>query len=730
MSIKVNLIYSRIFTPLFYLVQASIVLVIAFFSLHLHSYDMRVPFSYSGDSVVILMYIKGLIQDGWPTTISHLSAPFTYSGAAFPILTSVDWLIIKILSIFTNEPGALLNGFWLQTLVFSAWSATYAAYQLGLSRILSFLSGVLYAFLPFALLRNVAHLNLVYYFVPLLCLLAVIIAGSGVGIRQLKQATIVGLIACILQGFNYIYYSFFAVLLFCVAALISYKGQARIRQLKLPLIAITLILLSTAINMVPAIQSWEKNGVPPEMDYKSLTDSEVYGAKLRRMLSPHPDNLASPLATVAQRALKADYLYENENVTARMGLYGAIGLLMIIYFSIRRDQESDLLQPNAAITSLGIATLLIITVGGFGAIINLLTVPDIRAYNRFSVYLAFFGIVTTSLWLQNRFNNNFRCKEVGYCIAAFFVLFSLYDQLLDIKGLVNSQKNDITLANKEKLVVKKLESILQKNSAVLELPFTGFPPLAIFNKMDSYDHGRPFLWSHHLKWSWPSFSQRHRAWQTKMSSLKGNDLINAAIYSGFSAIWIDRFAYLDNGQELISSLKIGRVKEVDLDSNRFVVLDIRDAATDLKSSLSISEFMKNKSEIFGNGFSIGWQRGFYDEEKNPEGQNFRWVNDKAILSIRNYRESPLNVCVEFSIASPSIGQVKIDGFKAPLVINTSTTPKLIRLPLTLEPGDAKDVKFSTDLGRLIALEDKRELYFTIINFSTKILNDSIKCGAD
>ena len=141
---------------------ACTVLLIVFQKLHLWSYDLKVPFNYSGDTLVALMYIKGLIQEGWPTTIAHLSAPFSYAGAAFPVQTSTDWAIIKLLSVFTSEPGYLLNWFWLLSLVLSAWAASYAGYQLGLPAVLSFASGLLYACLPFAFLRNVAHINLVY----------------------------------------------------------------------------------------------------------------------------------------------------------------------------------------------------------------------------------------------------------------------------------------------------------------------------------------------------------------------------------------------------------------------------------------------------------------------------------------------------------------------------------------------------------------------------------------
>ncbi|MDD2799969.1 MAG: hypothetical protein PHE96_00810 [Methylococcales bacterium] len=725
--------HDRLLIALLYIAQALTILSIAYFSLHFYSYDLRVPLNYSGDSVVILMYIKGLIQDGWPTVISQLSAPFSYPGAAFPMLTSLDWSIIKMMSVFTVEPGYLLNGFWLLTLVFSAWSSTYAAYQLGVSRALSMTSGVLYAFLPFALLRNVSHMNLVYYLVPLICLLAVVIAGRGAGIRNVKRASIVGLVACALQGFNYVYYSFFAVLLFGVATLISYKHCGGFKQIKLSLLAVIVITLATIVNMIPTMQSWHQNGSPPEMGYKYAAEAEIYGAKLRRMLTPHPDNVIRPLAKIAQKDLGANFPNENENTTARLGLYGAFGFLLIIVISLRRGTIGEPSQPMQAISSLGLATFLIITVGGFGAVINSITVPDIRCYNRFSVYLSFFAIVTAGLWLQEKFSNDaFHWKIARYFIVGGFAMLSLYDQLLDAKPLVSSQQNDIRRAKEERKVVEQLEQIFPNGTAVMELPFTGFPPLAMFNKMESYDHVRPFLWSHHLKWSWPSFSQRHRAWQTKMQTLQGNDLIRAAIFSGFDAIWIDRFAYLDEGRELISSLHSGNIKSLDLGSRRFTVLDLRAAAAALKAGISDVEFAEHRSELLGKQVLVEWQQGFYIEEQNHEGHIFRWAQDSAKIVLRNPGEAALSVCLSFNIASPTEGNIQLVGANSPIEIKTSTVPQSIRLPISVESGEARTLQFSSKLHRLYAPGDSRELYFYVMDFSLSVqdhlTNHAISCS--
>lgn len=699
-----------------YAAQGMAILLIAFLALRLHSYDFHVPFNYSGDSVVILMYIKGMIQDGWPSTISQLSAPFAYPGAAFPILTSVDWSIIKMMSAFTTEPGYLLNGFWLLTLVLSAWSASYAAYQLGLSRLTAFSIGILYAFLPYAWLRNVAHLNLVYYIVPLLCLLMVVAAGNGSGVRSAKQATLVGLAGCVLQGFNYIYFSFFTVLLLGVVILITYTRGGGVRAIRLPLIAIFVVILSTSLNMIPTMQSWSKNGPAPEMGYKNIAESEIYGAKIRKMLSPHSDNILWSLSSIGKKDVNANWPNENENTTARLGIFGSIGLLLVVYYTIRRR---TLAQPMEACSVLGLSILLIITVGGFGAVINLLTVPDIRAYNRFSVFLSFYVMVFAGLWMQSKAAEHRGARRLAWYLAmSALMIFSLYDQLLDKKWLISAQQNDTRRANEERSVVGRLEHKLLRGAAVLQLPFTGFPPLAVINKMESYDHVRPFLWSNFLKWSWPSFTQRHRAWQIRMSRLHGSDLIEAAILSGFDAIWIDKFGYPDDGNDLIASLAQGQVKPIDLANPRFVALDLRGASAELNKKMTIIDFERKKREILGNELLIEWGNGFYQEEKTPEGKYFRWVKDNAKMTLRNSAESVSSMCVAFSVASPHEGHVRWEGGNERRIdVRTSTYPKDVSFPMTLEPGETRTLKFTTDVKKLDAPGDPRELYFYLMNFA-------------
>src|SRR5688572_26138094 len=95
-----KLIENRKYTEgLLYALQAIFVLGIAFISFRLGHYDLHIPFNYSGDTVVLLMFIKGILLNGWPWDIPQLSAPYGMSAVAFPLTTSFDWLIMKGISL-------------------------------------------------------------------------------------------------------------------------------------------------------------------------------------------------------------------------------------------------------------------------------------------------------------------------------------------------------------------------------------------------------------------------------------------------------------------------------------------------------------------------------------------------------------------------------------------------------------------------------------------------------
>ena len=144
------------------------------------------------------------------------------------------------------------------------------------------------------------------------------------------------------------------------------------------------------------------------------------------------------------------------------------------------------------------------TVGGFGAIINTLTVPDIRAYNRFSVFLAFFSIAGLSLWLAERWRKTTGRRKVLFtAVVVSGAALSLYDQALDARWITRSYDRDKKVAAEVGTVVGSMETLFPERTAVFQFPITDFP--ADFNRgrMLAYDHALPYLHTDHFRWSWP-----------------------------------------------------------------------------------------------------------------------------------------------------------------------------------------------------------------------------------
>src|SRR5262249_15177898 len=159
----------------------------------------------------------------------------------------------------------------------TAWSASAALALLGVAPWLAFTGGVLYALLPGAFIRNVIHINLVYYAVPLLCLLAVHVARGGRGDWCDRRIRRVGYAAAVVQGLNTTSFPFSAVLLLAVAALIAALRGHGPRGWRVPLVASAILVFTAGANLAPSFHSWWRDGRPPDLEYKSPTEADVYG---------------------------------------------------------------------------------------------------------------------------------------------------------------------------------------------------------------------------------------------------------------------------------------------------------------------------------------------------------------------------------------------------------------------------------------------------------------------
>ena len=138
--------------------------------------DLHVPINYSGDALFELVYIKPLTKHVWNNYIPELGAPFGVDAVDWPVGRSLDYALMKLLSLVIRDPFLPVNVFWLLTIAFDgAFAALFFRY-LRIRRLWAVVFGTLYAIIPFTFYRNISHLGLMHFIVPGAAYLAVFVA--------------------------------------------------------------------------------------------------------------------------------------------------------------------------------------------------------------------------------------------------------------------------------------------------------------------------------------------------------------------------------------------------------------------------------------------------------------------------------------------------------------------------------------------------------------------------
>ena len=709
------------------LISGLVALTLLALALRLWRRDLTVPFSYWGDTLYFAALVKGLLLNGWPLHIPQLAAPFGFDAVAFPSISSTDWLLMRVIALFVDSSGAVLNLFWLLSVMLTACSCTLALRLLGSNRLLAVAAGVLFAVLPFALMRSTAHISLVYYTVPLLSALCVYLIRGDPSSTNAKLLFWSGLAAAVAQGFNYVYFSFFALGLIALSGLIGFFLQ-RQRKIIAEMAVICAILGSaSALNLAPVFYNWRTEGKPSGMDYKRPAEAEVYGLKLRHLLLPHQDNQVPPLRAWVQLDRAAAFPSENENGTARLGLFGAVGFLiglcLLVRAALDRVRTNDDDRALAAAVLL-LVTLLVTTIGGFGAIFSVLITPDIRAYNRFSVFLAFFAFAVLVLFvskLLQRHKFGWGSRTIT-ALTSGLILFSAYDQLLEARRLASRHSDDRQAAVAEQQAVRILEAAFPDSASVFQLPVTAFPLDGGREKMGIYDHARPFQWSSRLKWSWPSLSNRHQAWVAELVRGPIEEMAEALVLAGFDAIWLDRLGYADGGKAIIGSLQTVGVASIGASAaSRFALLDLRPVRDAMKVRLGIEKFRAAADQALP-AVSVQYDGGFYAAEKRPDGLNFRWMQCNARMTLRNHTEAVQEVSIDAILQTAVSATVVLSVGKSPeipLVAGPNGIP--MHATLSIPSQTSLELHWRSSHSPLNLPTDTRSLCTALISFGVSSL---------
>jgi phosphoglycerol transferase len=709
--------------------------------LRLGEADLRLPLHYLGDSITFLTKAKAIVQGEWIHHNSRIGMPFGADWTDFPLNVTLDSAWIWLLSHFTNNAALLLNVYWLLGIATGAGLATYCLVRLKVTRPVAAAIGIIYALQPYTFYRGISHLHVMVHLVPLMAGAAIELAlgnfacaARGRGLSARVRAVPVWLwVACVAVGLSYPYTVFFSSFVIITAALLAYLARRDRQDLLVGIMLAALISISAVADLSPTLVRNLREGVNPSMEFKMPSEAEVYGLKLRFLVTPIPNHPFPPLRYIEQTLKSVAFPLDTENESARLGTLGAIGFVILIGFlfaaAVRaRVLETDTGRVLGVCGALVLACVLMATVGGAGDIFNTFVTPDIRCYNRIAPFISFFCLMPVALLLSrvhrawSRYSIAVRfgsCTAVSdamsrprslpawwfHCTLALCVVAGAYDQTVTPGFLPHSLREGIYRGDRE--FVQRVDSIMPQDAMIYQLPYADFPVEHLLQRMINNDQGRPYVHSTKCRWSWGALTGSTAAeWNRQAASRPLPEMLHKLVHRGYVGVWLDLFGYTPQTSPesgLTGELSIQPLRSPD---GRFLFYDIRPYAARLLGAETPSPILAQ------HPVDMTFERGFYEEERDAV-KIWRWCRKRGRLVLVNSLNVRRKVRLAMSIQT---------GYQLPQTIHISG-PEIDDYPSVALLGDyARDVvvppngqaviNFSCNCKRAA---DPRSVYFGVLN---------------
>jgi phosphoglycerol transferase len=223
---------------------------------------------------------------------------------------------------------------------------------------------------------------------------------------------------------------------------------------------------------------------------------------------------------------------------ASLGVVGAVGFLWLLgvalaaCLGVGRRFRLGLHGGLAAVT---LAAFLAATTGGLSVLFGVIW-PQIRAWNRISVFIAFFSLVAVGLLLETARR---RIPPPAFlAVLAVVLVGGALDQtspayIPAYSAIKGGYDQDGSFA-------RAVETRLPEGAAVAQVPYEPFPEPQLNTPLGIYEPAKPYLHSEGLRWSWGAMRGRPADWMATYAGRPAAELIAAARQRGFQALLLDR----------------------------------------------------------------------------------------------------------------------------------------------------------------------------------------------
>jgi phosphoglycerol transferase len=508
--------------------------------LRLWRIDWHVPLDYTGDTVLNLTLIKTLMEHAWYLQNPDLGLPHGQELYDYPVVSgeTLNLLFFRLAGLFTDDPVVVLNVFYVLTYPLTALTAYFVLRRVPLSREVSLVMALLFAWLPYHFLRGEVHVFLAaYYAVPLgAYLVLAVLRGDPLLGRWRPTLVTVALCAVVAMASGSFYYAAFTVFLVAVAALLRFVARGDRQALVAGGAVVAAILAVSLIQLAPTIVYHLRHGGNDEVAHRYWFESETYSLKLTNLVLPIEHHRIGPIARAREDYVKQ--IPQSEGRVASLGVVGAVGFLWLLGVGLAAclgAARRFALGLHGGLAAVTLAAFLAATSGGLSVLFGVIW-PQIRAWNRISVFVAFFSLVAVGLLLEW---GRRRIPPPAFLAALAVVLVGgALDQTssayIPAYGAVEDSYRQ------EGELIRSVEAQLPERAAVAQVPYEPFPEPPPNTLLGIYEPAKPYLHSQDLRWSWGAMRGRPADWMAAYAGKPAAELVAAARQRGFRALLLDR----------------------------------------------------------------------------------------------------------------------------------------------------------------------------------------------
>lgn len=711
--------------------------------------ELGVPFSYTGDSLPHAMHIKQVIDRGWYWDDPRLAAPFAQHFRDWPLPDILHLFVARFLALFSDNWAAVMNVMFILTFPLAAITACWVLCRFGVPRVLAAVLGVLYAVLPYHMVRGVDHLFLSgYYMVPLGAWLAMsILEGADLFPRESKLRSARTVVFCVLIAMSSAYYATFTILFVAAAAVARFLVVRKVRDVVVAGVVAVLLVATVAVDTIPTILYHRENGPNLLAAKRDPQESDLYGLKLAHMLMPGPGHRIDAFEDFRNRYF-AQFPLPGEGGGAALGVVGSVGLLYLLGLSVvnlvtrRRDDDNDddhsdnrddddrvgvaevaevAEARNVArrrhLALLAVTGLVVATIGGLTTFIVMLVSTQIRGWNRISIFLGFFALAAVGLVLDAviRRGPPRRHSALLASAAALVLLVGVADQT----SAYWVPPYDALEAEflPDQAYFAEIERRLPPGAKVYQLPRLQFPEANAVGDLEPYELLRPYLHTERVRWSFGGIKGRLGSqWQDRLAAPGSEAFVFDIVAAGFDAVYIDREAFTAGGGEVEARLAaVLGVAPFTSHDNRKALYDLRPYAERLRAAEG-GRLARRKAELLHPVF-VEPNDTFYGDEVH-EGRHHWWAQGedaRLVLFDQTAEDERSRVRFDLRTATERQATFRItwpDGTTQTIVAGPS--PVTVTRELVTERGRTS-VTIDSDAARLSPAVDPRALHFQLID---------------